>query len=138
MLDKMPWVDVLKCNIKDVCGDCKAARLCVNCGVVEAINLVEVKGTGSYLGMIAGGVAGALLGSQIGQGRGTTVAEVAGAAGGAYAGHEVEKRMKATKHYEVVVRLENGGSQTVSYAAQPGFAVGTRVKVENGTLALVQ
>jgi outer membrane lipoprotein SlyB len=106
--------------------------------VVEAINVVEVKGEGSYLGMIAGGVAGALLGSQIGQGRGTTVAEVAGAAGGAYAGHEVEKRMKATKHYEVVVRLENGGSQTVSYAAQPGFAVGTRVKVENGTLALVQ
>jgi len=111
---------------------------CINCGVVEAINVVEVKGEGSYLGMIAGGVAGALLGSQIGQGRGTTVAEVAGAAGGAYAGHEVEKRMKATKHYEVVVRLENGGSQTVSYAAQPGFAVGTRVKVENGTLALVQ
>jgi len=32
--------------------------------------------------MIAGGVAGALIGSQIGQGRGTTVAEVAGAAVG--------------------------------------------------------
>lgn len=116
----------------------KAARVCVNCGVVEAINVVEVKGDGSYLGMIAGGVAGALLGSQVGQGRGTTVAEVAGAAGGAYAGHEIEKRMKTAKHYEVVVRLENGGSQTVSYATQPGFAVGARVRVENGTLAVVQ
>ncbi|MDP2241628.1 MAG: glycine zipper 2TM domain-containing protein [Burkholderiales bacterium] len=116
----------------------QAARLCVNCGVVEAINLVEVKGTGSYLGMIAGGVAGALLGSQVGQGRGTTVAEVAGAAGGAYAGNEIEKRMKATKHYEVVVRLENGGSQTVSYETQPGFAVGAKVKVENGSLVVVQ
>jgi outer membrane lipoprotein SlyB len=63
----------------------QAARVCVNCGVVEAINLVEVKGTGSYLGMIAGGVAGALLGSQVGQGRGTTAAQVAGAAGGAFA-----------------------------------------------------
>ncbi len=116
----------------------QAARLCVNCGVVEAINLVEVKGTGSYLGMIAGGVAGALLGSQVGQGRGTTVAEVAGAAGGAYAGNEIEKRMKTTKHYEVVVRLENGGSQTVSYETQPGFAVGAKVKVENGSLVVVQ
>lgn len=67
----------------------QAARLCVNCGVVEAINLVEVKGTGSYLGMIAGGVAGALLGSQVGQGRGTTAAQVAGAAGGAFAGSDV-------------------------------------------------
>jgi outer membrane lipoprotein SlyB len=116
----------------------QAARICVNCGVVEAINLVEVKGTGSYLGMIAGGVAGALLGSQVGQGRGTTAAQVAGAAGGAYAGNEIEKRMKTTKHYEVVVRLENGGSQTVSYETQPGFAVGAKVKVENGTLAVVQ
>ncbi len=112
--------------------------VCVNCGVVEAINVVEVKGDGSYLGMIAGGVAGALLGSQVGSGRGTTAAEVAGAAGGAYAGREIERRMKTTKHYEAVVRLENGGSQTVSYATQPGFAVGARVKVENGTLTVVK
>lgn len=110
------------------------ARVCANCGVVEAINLVEHKGDGSYLGMIGGGVVGALLGSQIGRGRGTTIAEVAGAAGGAYAGNEIEKRMKSTKHYEVVVRLQNGGSQTFSYPAQPGFQVGARVKVENGTL----
>ena len=46
--------------------------------------------------------------------------------------------MKTTKHYEVVVRLENGGSQTISYATQPAFAVGARVKVENGTLAVLQ
>jgi outer membrane lipoprotein SlyB len=116
----------------------RAARMCVNCGVVEAINLVEVKGEGSYLGMLAGGVAGALLGSQVGQGRGTTAAQVAGAAGGAFAGNEIEKRMKTAKHYEVVVRLENGGVQTFSYETQPGFSVGTKVKVENGTLAIVQ
>jgi len=69
--------------------------------------------------------------------RSRTVASVAGAAGGAWAGNEIEKRMKTTKHYEVVVRLENGGSQTFSYEAQPGFAVGARVKVENGTLAVI-
>ena len=116
----------------------QASHPCANCGVVEAIHVVEVKGEGSYLGKIAGGVAGALLGSQVGQGRGTTVAEVAGAAGGVYAGNEIEKRMKTAKHYEVVVRLENGGSKTVSYAAEPGFAVGARVKLENGTLAVIQ
>lgn len=115
----------------------QSSRLCVNCGVVEAINVVEVKGEGTYLGKIAGGVAGALLGSQIGQGRGTTVAEVAGAAGGVFAGNEIEKHMKTTKHYEVVVRLENGGTKTISYAAQPGFAVGTRVKVDNNTLTVI-
>jgi outer membrane lipoprotein SlyB len=114
------------------------ARVCADCGVVEAINVVEVKGKGSYLGPIAGGVAGALLGSQIGHGSGTTIAELAGAAGGAYAGNEIEKRVKTTKHYEVVVHLENGGSKTFSYAAQPGFAVGTRVKVANGTLTVTK
>jgi len=114
----------------------RAARQCANCGVVEAINLVEVKGEGTYLGKIAGGVAGVLLGSQIGSGRGTTAAQVAGAAGGAYAGNEIEKRMKTTRHWEAVVRLDNGGTQTVSYEAQPGFAVGARVKVENGTLVM--
>jgi outer membrane lipoprotein SlyB len=112
----------------------RVARHCANCGVVEAVNVIEVKGEGSYLGMIAGGVAGALLGSQVGQGRGTTAAEIAGAAGGAYAGNVIEKKMKTTKHYEVIARLESGGSQAVSYAAQPEFRVGDRVRVENGTL----
>ena len=111
--------------------------VCANCGVVEAINLIEHKGDGSYLGMIGGGVVGALLGSQVGKGKGTTVAEIAGAAGGAFAGNEIEKRMKTSRHYEVVVRLENGGSQTVSYPADPGFRVGTRVRVENGALVQI-
>jgi hypothetical protein len=34
----------------------------------------------------------------------------------------------------VLVRLDNGGSRTLSYAAQPGLPVGTRVRVENDTL----
>ena len=108
--------------------------VCANCGVVEAVNVIETKGNGSYLGMIGGGVVGALLGSQVGHGKGTTIAEIAGAAGGAWAGNEIEKRVKTTKHYEVVVRLQNGGLQTISYPAQPAFAVGARVRVENGTL----
>lgn len=115
----------------------RAARHCVDCGVVEAINVVEVKGEGSYLGKIAGGLAGALLGNQVGHGTGKTVATVAGAAGGAYVGNEVEKRVKTTKHYEVIVRLENGGTQTITYTEQPSFAVGARVKVENGALTVV-
>ncbi len=112
-----------------------AAPVCGNCGVVEAINVVEVKGDGSYVGMIGGGVIGALLGGQVAhRGSGKTVAQVAGAAGGAWAGNEIEKKVRSTKHYEVVVRLSNGGTQMVSYPAQPPVSVGTRVRVENGTL----
>jgi len=112
-----------------------AAPACGNCGVVEAINLVEVKGDGSYVGMIGGGVIGALLGGQVAhRGSGKTIAQVAGAAGGAWAGNEIEKKVRSTKHYEVVVRLENGGTQTVSLPTQPQVSVGTRVRVENGSL----
>ena len=82
-------------------------------------------------------VAGAVLGSQVGRGDGTTIAQVLGAAGGAYAGNEVEKRMKTTKHYEVVVRLEGGGSQMVSYPSDPALKIGTRVRVDNGALVQI-
>jgi outer membrane lipoprotein SlyB len=115
-----------------------AAPLCGNCGVVEAINVVEVKGDGSYVGMIGGGVVGALLGGQVAhRGSGKTIAQVAGAAGGAWAGNEIEKKVRSTKHYEVLVRLSNGGTQTVSYPTQPQLSVGTRVRIENGTLVTI-
>lgn len=112
----------------------RLARQCANCGVVEAVNVIEVKGDGNYLGMIAGGLAGALLGHQVGGGTGKTVATVAGAAGGAFAGNEIEKHMKTTKHYEVIARLENGGTQAIPFDTDPGYKVGDRVRVENGTL----
>ncbi len=112
----------------------RSARDCANCGVIESINLVEVKGEGTYLGKIAGGVVGAVLGSQIGSGRGTTAAEIAGAVGGAVAGNEIEKHVNRSRHYDVTVRLQGGGSQTVSYATEPAFRVGDKVRVENGTL----
>jgi outer membrane lipoprotein SlyB len=115
----------------------QARTACANCGVVESVNAVQHKGEGGVVGMVGGGAVGALVGSQIGHGGGKVVAEVAGAAGGAYVGNEIQKKVTTTTHYEVVVRLENGGSQTVSYAAQPGFAVGSRVRVENGALVLI-
>jgi hypothetical protein len=42
--------------------------------------------------------------------------------------------MKARQHYEAIVRLESGGTQAISYAAEAAFRVGTRVRAENGTL----
>jgi outer membrane lipoprotein SlyB len=108
------------------------ANSCANCGVIESIQIVEVKGNGSYVGKVAGGVVGAILGSQVGKGRGTTAAEIAGAVGGAVAGNEIEKRTKTTRHFDVVARLTEGGVQTVTYPNQPPFIVGQKVKLENG------
>ena len=48
-----------------------------------------------------------------------------------------QSKVTTTTHYEVLVRLENGSSQTVFYPTQPAFSVGSRVRVENGTLVLI-
>ena len=109
-----------------------AAIACVDCGVVETIRTVEVQGKGNGLGMIAGGVTGALIGNQIGRGNGNAVATIAGAAGGAFAGNEIEKNMKKSLRYQVRVRMNDGTYRTLYQSSAPTFAVGENVKVVNG------
>ena len=105
---------------------------CRNCGTVEAVNQIDVKGDGSYLGTIGGGVVGLLLGSQIGGGSGRTAAQIAGTVGGAYAGRAIEGKMNVGHHYEVTIRLEHGGRQIFSFSNDPGYHVGDRVRLVNG------
>ena len=121
-------------SLQSAAAPARVARTCNNCGTVEAVNLVEVKGEGSYLGTIGGGVVGALLGSQVGSGTGRTAAEIAGAVGGAYAGHAIEGNSRKSNHYEVLVRLQNGATQTVIFAAEPGYRVGDKVKINDGVI----
>ena len=109
-----------------------AATACDNCGVVDAINAVEVKGASTGLGVAAGGITGALLGNQIGRGSGNTVATIAGAAGGAFAGNEIEKNMKKAVRYQVRVRMNDGTYRTTYQSSAPAFSVGEKVKVVNG------
>lgn len=110
-----------------------AAARCSECGVVERVRAVEVRGEGSGLGAVAGGVVGGLLGNQVGGGRGRTAMTVVGAGAGAYAGHEVEKNMKKSISHEIRVRMDDGSYRTFR-AAQPGVGVGQRVKVRDGRL----
>ena len=112
----------------------RTARMCANCGVVEAVNLVEVQGEGGYLGTIGGGVVGGLLGNQVGGGHGKEAMTVAGVIGGALAGHAIEGNARKTMRHEIVVRLETGSTQTVSFEADPGYRIGDKVKITDGTL----
>jgi len=107
---------------------------CQDCGVVESVREVEVKGEGTGLGAVAGGVLGGVLGHQVGNGRGKDVATVLGAAGGAYAGHQVEKQARATKHWDVSVRLDAGGTRTISMPSQPAWRAGDRVRIVNDAI----
>lgn len=116
-------------------GAMQLAAGCAQCGVIESIRAIEVKGQGTGVGAVAGGVAGALVGSQFGHGTGRTALGVLGAAGGAYAGHEIEKNVRKSTIWRVSVRMDDGSARTVSQSAQPAFAVGEKVKVINGALA---
>lgn len=110
-----------------------AAARCADCGVVDSVRAVEVKGEGSGLGAVAGGVLGGVLGNQVGGGRGRTAMTVVGAGAGAYAGNEGEKNMKKNINYEIRVRMENNSYRTI-HSAQPDVGVGQRVKVRDGQL----
>jgi outer membrane lipoprotein SlyB len=112
----------------------QAPAACSTCGTVESVQAHQQQAQGSGVGMVAGAVLGGILGNQVGSGNGRTLATVAGAAGGGYAGNEVEKRTRATTTYQVLVRMEDGRTRSFSFAQQPGWNIGDRVRVVNGHL----
>lgn len=111
-----------------------AAPVCKDCGVIESIMEVKKPGEGTGLGAVAGGVLGGLLGNQVGGGKGRTAMAVLGAAGGAYAGHQVEKNARSNMEYQITVRFDDGTTQRFTEANPPAWRQGDRVKVSDGIL----
>ena len=108
--------------------------VCNDCGRVTAVKVVEKAGDTGPIGMIAGGVAGAVLGRQVGGGRGKDLATIAGAAGGAYAGKKIEEKMNTRKVWTVSVHYNNGTTAEFDYEQDPGFKVGDAVRKSENTL----
>ena len=101
-------------------------------GTIESIRTVETSGHASGVGMVAGGLGGAVVGNQIGNGNGRAAMTVLGAAGGAYAGNEIEKNLHKQVSYRVTVRMDDGTYRSFSQPTAPGYNAGERVRVENG------
>ena len=112
----------------------QVASKCAECGVVESVREIDIKGEGSGIGAVGGAVVGGVLGHQIGDGRTQDIATVVGAVGGAVAGHEIEKHVKSGKSYEITVRFEDGSSRVIHEASVPAWRNGDRVKVINGVI----
>jgi outer membrane lipoprotein SlyB len=108
------------------------AASCNFCGVVESVRVLQSAGEGSGLGAMAGGVVGGILGNQVGGSRRTAMI-VLGAGAGAYAGHELEKKMNRKVRYEVRVRMDDGSLRTFT-TTRAGFDVGQRVQVRGRRL----
>jgi outer membrane lipoprotein SlyB len=107
-----------------------------NLATIQSVREVKEDGQHTALGPIAGGIAGAVLGDQIGKGKGTTrkVLTVLGAAGGAYAGREIEQKARATTHWEIDVRRDDGLQETVRSDVAPPYQPGQRVRLADGRL----
>lgn len=109
-----------------------AAARCSDCGVVEAVHAIEVKGQASGVGAVAGGVVGGLLGNQVGGGKGRTAMTVVGLGAGAYAGNEVEKNMNKRVTYEVHVRMDDNTVRTFPAQQRGEYGIGQRVRIRDG------
>jgi uncharacterized protein YcfJ len=116
----------VKAEYRNTSSHKPAAANCLDCGRVTSV--VE----GEKKGLIAGGVAGALLGNQVGSGGGRKLATVAGAAGGAYAGKKVEEHARSSKQWTVNVEFEDGKRDSYTYDENPGMSNGDQVKRSNG------
>ncbi|MBA3056725.1 MAG: glycine zipper 2TM domain-containing protein [Gammaproteobacteria bacterium] len=102
-------------------------------GVVQSIELVQQGSSGVGAGAVVGGIVGGILGNQVGGGRGNTAATVLGAAGGAYAGHELEKRNQPQANaYKFNIRMQDGSYQSVMQPTIDDIRVGDRVRIDNG------
>lgn len=111
-----------------------SAAPCKECGKVLRVSVREKQGEAGPMGLIGGGVAGALLGNQIGSGTGKDVATIAGAAGGAYAGKKVEEHMRTTKVWAVKVRMDSGEERSFHFAHDPGFKAGELVRLSGKSI----
>lgn len=108
-------------------------------GRVAQIELVrtEEKPRASGAGAIIGGVAGAVLGHQIGGGFGRDAATAVGAIGGAVAGNAIEKNRSPSsvnEVYRVSIQLDNGAYRAYDIGGGIDLRVGDRVRIENGQI----
>ena len=110
------------------------AAMCRECAVIEAVREVEKAGQASGGGAVAGAVIGGVLGHQVGGGRGKDVATVLGAIGGGVAGHQIEKNVKTTKEYQIIVRYEDGTQGLFTQDTPPNWRPGDKVKIINGAI----
>ena len=110
-------------------------------GKVIYVRPVEIEGSVTGLGAVAGGVMGYVVGGTIGEGSGQNVAEAGGAIGGALAGAAIEEKASHQAGLEITVQLDSSQVVAVVQAADESFEVGDRVRLlrrPDGSARVVQ
>ncbi|KAF1052910.1 MAG: Outer membrane lipoprotein SlyB [Stenotrophomonas maltophilia] len=117
-------------------ADARAVQT-VRMGTVESLRLVQIEGTRTPIGTLAGAAVGGIAGSGVGGGRGATIATILGGVAGGAAGSAVEEGLTRSQGIEIVVREDDGQARAYVQAVDPNvvFRVGDRVRIMsiNGT-----
>jgi len=92
---------------------------------------VQIEGTKSPIGSIAGAAVGGIGGSSVGGGKGSYVMAVIGAVAGGLLGAAAEEGLTRTQGVEITVREDDGTLRAYVQQVEPNqvFKVGQRVRI---------
>lgn len=98
-------------------------------GVVESVRYVNLEGTQSGIGAVAGGAVGGIAGRGVGSGRGSSIAAVIGAVAGGLVGAATEEGVTRKPGIEITVQLDDGSLLAVVQEADVEFVPGQKVRL---------
>lgn len=106
----------------------------VQFGTVVAVRNITIQQNSSETGELAGGIIGAVAGSEVGKGKGQIVGGVAGAVAGGAIGSIIDRNVQARAGLEITVRLQDGRTVAVAQVADQSFNIGDDVRIisQNG------
>jgi outer membrane lipoprotein SlyB len=111
-----------------------APAVCSQCGKIENIQQIETAAPPTGMGATIGVALGATIGQMFGHGKARVATTTAGAITGGLAGNSIEGHANKRVYWDVTVRFNKGGSQTISAYEQPSWHVGDRVKLVHGEI----
>lgn len=103
----------------------------VRLGTIEYLRPVQIEGTKSPVGSVAGAAVGGIGGSSVGGGKGSYVMAVIGAVAGGLLGAAAEEGLTRTQGVEITVREDDGALRAYVQEVEPNqvFKVGQRVRI---------
>ncbi len=117
------------------------AKRCDDCGVIQEIVFIRDTQPSGAKGAVLGGVIGAIAGREIvdddSSSKKKNQATLAGAAVGAVAGNQIQKRMNR-EYLELKIRMDDGSTVLMNHRDLGGeFKVGSRVRISGNSLFLI-
>lgn len=130
---------LVSCFPKELTGDTYSRNevgqaQSIRTGTVQNVKYVKIQGEQSA-GSAVGAIAGGIIGNQVGQGSGRTLATLGGVAAGAVAGGATEQGINNKQGVELTIKFDDGDTEAFvqQHTERESFNVGDRVRVLYGS-----